>query len=372
MKGSLCCVRLGQARVLLMMLVAYRSLGSSMQPLTGRSSKIRSRKNQTREASRSDGDSGVSIRNQYQYWCLRARFRFYRMVGARRDGAPSWIASSIAYYVCARKGDWRYEIQILHRPSLPTMSLQCLCSNFEEMDPQHADILEPGQHCGRFDSENSEERFFKDVRVICKFQESRLGGVKQKQLMTDLSKNGYWVPVIGWEKEVLGLGVELAVGKPAVASTDIKVPALRSACQFSWQRFATGQTILHEDIQVCANHRSEAVRARIFFFFFLFRLCCDLVWRGSVALFYPLSSGPRSVASSSRPQVSAPSSSSLSSRRTCLLLYLCKSRRSGMMGAETISAAVVRSAPAGRRIDRAMTFWTATPRSVHHRRRYAA
>ena len=141
---------------------------------------------------------------------------------------------------------------------------------------------------------------------------------------------------------------------------------------FVYPDISSGRAVRHEDEReyfACCQDFGGILRFSRLSFFFSPRFPTD---QATVALFYPLSSGPRSVASSSRPQVSAPSSSSPSSRRTCLLLYLWKSRRSGMMGAGTISAAVVRSAPAGRRIDRAMTFWTATPRSVHHRRRYAA
>jgi hypothetical protein len=123
--------------------------------------------------------------------------------------------------------------------------------------PQHADILEPGLHCGKFTLEDSEERFVKNIRMSCKFQESRLDGARQKKFLAGLSKCGYWVPLVGWENEVLGFGTDVCVGRGTTASTVLKVPGLRGACQFLWQRFGTGQAILDEDIQALANRRGD-------------------------------------------------------------------------------------------------------------------
>ena len=115
--------------------------------------------------------------------------------------------------------------------------------------PKHLDIMERGEHCGRFTPNNPEERFVKNCRMICKHAEGGGNSTRHKKLVTGLSQSGYWIPLVGWENEVLGYAVDSALDKILPRGNTMHFGALRGGAHCMWQRFCTGQAALDADTQ---------------------------------------------------------------------------------------------------------------------------
>ena len=141
----------------------------------------------------------------------------------------------------------------------------------KKWSPCHLDILEVGEHCGVFTLEDGEERFLKNIRVLCKHAEGSKNVSRHRKYISGLSKVGYWVPLVGWENELLGFGVDKCLGRKATTDNLIHFDALRGASQFAWQRFATGQNVLDTDISMLnsnardrdANRSKSQLRVRL-------------------------------------------------------------------------------------------------------------
>ena len=65
------------------------------------------------------------------------------------------------------------------------------------------DVLNAKDPVGKFMIEAGEERFLKNVRVLCKKSEPTPSHHRRK-FITGLQKSGYWVPGAAWETSMFG------------------------------------------------------------------------------------------------------------------------------------------------------------------------